>query len=373
LQFDEHGDMTLSVIIPTFNRADYLGSSIDSVLAQDLSEIEVIVVDDGSTDDTASVIEPYLSRIRYIRTSNNGPAIARNIGMRAATGKYVSYLDDDDLYYPFKSRIQCAVLDAHPEIGMVYSDFSAFDDNGYFDERHLREYHKSAYLRGGLTYDSIFDEILPLSNYADAMTPADAKRLDRDNRNVYFGNNFDRYLMNTIVFTNSMVFRREVLEVVGEQETKFHMFHDLEFALRICKQFRVAFIDIPTYKLRYHPDQISTTDRKDGELVAIGIQRDLMRVTRCHGLWDQAYFEKNKIAVNRQLARLARATAIPMMAVETDSRHKNKYYPKRARKYLRYSAQLGYPERFLTLMTYLPSLFRRIGFRLLSLRSRYEK
>jgi glycosyltransferase involved in cell wall biosynthesis len=365
--------MKLSVIIPTYNRADYVGKSIDSVLEQQYRNIEIIVVDDGSTDATPDVIEPYLKFIKYIRTSNNGPATARNVGMKAATGEYISYLDDDDLYYPHKSSVQCAVLDAHPDIGMVYSEFSAFDDAGFFDEFHIREYHRSAYARGGLTYDRIFDEKQPLSEYAGRFSQEDSQGLDCNNHSVYLGNIFDRYLMNTIVFTNSMVFRRKVFEVIGEQEKKFHMFHDLEFALRICKRYRVAFIDIPTYKLRYHPNQISTTNTQGGDLVAIGIQRDLLRVTRCHGVWDKTYYEKNKLAVNSQMARLARAVAIPLMAVETESRHKNKYYPKRARKYLRYSDQLGHPERFLKAMTYLPSIFRRIGFVLLSLRSRFRR
>lgn len=366
-------DKKLSVIIPTYNRAEYLKGSIESALSQCVEDIEVIVVDDGSTDSTHDVVETYLKYVKYIRTENNGPAMARNVGMSAATGRYVSYLDDDDMYYPCKSRIQCAILDANPELGMVYSDFSAFDDEGFFDYRHIQKYHRSAYSSGELTYDKIFSERRALSDYTNDLESRELREMNLDSAGVYMGNIFDHYLMNTVVFTNSMVFRREVVDHIGLQEPRFHMFHDLEFALRICKAYKVAFADIPTYKLRYHPSQISTRKVKDGELVAIGIQRDLLRVTKYHGLFDKEYFEQHEAAVTRQLARLSRATAIPMMATETESKHKNRYYPRRARKYLDYCARLGFPERTLMFMTYLPSILRRTGFMVLALLSRVNR
>lgn len=365
-----NSDKKLSVIIPTYNRAEFLKGSIESALVQGMEDIEVIVVDDGSTDGTYDVVDAYGEFVRYIRTDNNGPAVARNVGMRASTGRYISYLDDDDLYYSYKSKVQCSILDANPEIGMVYSDFSAFDNEGFFDFRHIKKYHKSAYSKSKLTYDNIFSEKRALTDYIDDLGSCEVKERDWDGASVYMGDIFDRYLMNTVVFTNSMVFRREVVDHVGLQDARFHMFHDLEFALRICKAYRVAFADIPTYKLRYHPSQISTRKVKDGELVSVGIQRDLLRVTKYHGLFDQIYFEQHKAAVMRQLARLSRATAIPMMAVDTESRHINRYYPRRARKYLDYCARLGFPERTLMFMTYLPSLLRRIGFMVLARLSR---
>ncbi len=85
--------------------------------------MEIIVVDDGSTDDTESALAPYRSTIRFFRTANQGPAMARNVGMRAARGEYVAWLDSDDLYYPFKVKLQAQLLDELPDIGMVYSEF----------------------------------------------------------------------------------------------------------------------------------------------------------------------------------------------------------------------------------------------------------
>ena len=150
--------MKLSIIIPTYNREQYISQAIESALSQTLADIEVIVVDDGSTDNTEKVITPYRNKINYIKTENGGVAHARNVGMKMAKGEYISWLDSDDIYYPYKSELQTDFLDKFSEIGMVYTEFSGFDDNGFFDEYHLKNYHSSAYQSGGVTYNDIFSE-----------------------------------------------------------------------------------------------------------------------------------------------------------------------------------------------------------------------
>ena len=88
--------------------------------------------------------------------------MARNVGMLAARGDYVAWLDSDDLYYPFKINLQAQLLDEYPDIGMVYTEFSAFSDDGFWDEFHLKKYHASAYRRGGIEYGQLFAEQRPL-------------------------------------------------------------------------------------------------------------------------------------------------------------------------------------------------------------------
>ncbi len=90
-----------SVVIPTYNRAALLREALDSVFAQEFTDFEVIVVDDGSTDDTASVVRDYGVRIRYLRQENRGPGAARNLGIAQAAGRYVAFLDSDDLWFPW--------------------------------------------------------------------------------------------------------------------------------------------------------------------------------------------------------------------------------------------------------------------------------
>jgi hypothetical protein len=181
-------------------------------------------------------------------------------------------------------------------------------------------------------------------------------------RHIYFGHIFNTYLLKTVVFTPSIMFRRAVLKSVGLQEPKFGFFHDLEFVLRICKHYRVAFIDIPIYKLRYHAGQISTTKGERGARNAIKKQRDLLQVLKDHGLRDKDYYQQHRKAIDRQLARLHRAVAIPLLSYSQGSSHQNKHYPKRARKYLQKCSALGQPECYLWLLSFLPHFWRRLGF-----------
>lgn len=351
----------VSVVIPTYNRANYITAAIESVFAQTLRDIEVMVVDDGSTDHTAERLAPFSGRLNYVRTGNQGPARARNEGMRRAKGEYIAYLDSDDLYYPFKLQAQAEVLDRYPDVGLVYSDFSAFDDEGWFDEWHLREYHSSAYRRGDLTYDCLFSEQVPLSQLAAfAQIPVEF-RPEWLQRRMYFGHIFHAYLLNTVVFTNSIMFRARVLEKVGLQEPRFGLFHDLEFVLRMCRHYPVVFIDAPTYKLRYHAGQISTTIGPERGRIAIRKQRDLLRVFKAHRDADADNDYSHKSLMDSQLARLLRSVAVPMLSFDQGRPHEDRYYPRRARKYLRRCAALGYPEPLLWLLSFAPHFGRRVG------------
>ena len=102
-------------MIPTYNRASLIGAAIESVLAQTYTDFEVIVVDDGSTDNTREIVGRYGDRVRYTYIENSGPARARNVGMSLARGEYLCLLDSDDLYYPHKLALQVDHLDRFPE------------------------------------------------------------------------------------------------------------------------------------------------------------------------------------------------------------------------------------------------------------------
>lgn len=360
--------MKVSVLIPTYNRREYILDAIRSVIAQDYDDMEIIVVDDGSVDGTEEALEPFLHAIRYLRTENQGPALARNVGMQAARGDYIAYLDSDDLYYPFKIRLQAQLLDSRPDVGMVYSEFSAFSDDGFWDEFHLKKYHASAYLRGGVDYDRLFPERQSLDVVRDPTQPVHEDLRKWLGRLVGFGEIYEDYLFNTVVFTNSMMFRRDLLEKTGLQQKKFGMFHDLEFALRLCRQAKVAFMDVPTYKLRYHPEQISTTQKSKGELVAIKIQRDLLRVTKYHAKHDQEFYSRNRARVDRQLARLCRAVAVPLLSYDDGRQLTYRNYSKRARRYLASCGAYGQNEPLLLTLSFAPHLLRRIAFKLLAVR-----
>lgn len=119
----------VSVIIPTYNRARYLGEAIDSALGQTFCDLEVLVVDDASTDDTAAVLARYGERIRVIGLERNGgPSAARNAGLAAARGDLIAFLDSDDVWLPDKLARQVQALDGDPTADGVTGRLAVYDD-----------------------------------------------------------------------------------------------------------------------------------------------------------------------------------------------------------------------------------------------------
>ncbi|MCB0209229.1 MAG: glycosyltransferase [Anaerolineae bacterium] len=120
----------VSIIIPVFNGETYIVETIESVFNQTYPSWELIVVDDGSTDDTPHILRAYNNRIRYIYQPNSGVSAARNHGLRLAQGDYIVFLDADDLLLPNKLADQVACLDAHPTVGSVHSGWHLINAQG---------------------------------------------------------------------------------------------------------------------------------------------------------------------------------------------------------------------------------------------------
>src|ERR1051326_205992 len=114
----------VSVIIPTYNSAHYLADAVESVLSQTFQDIEVLIIDDGSTDETETVIQRYGSLVRCFRQRNSGVAVARNRGIEESRGEYVAFLDADDTWLPHKLERQLAALDECSDYGACYSAFT---------------------------------------------------------------------------------------------------------------------------------------------------------------------------------------------------------------------------------------------------------
>src|SRR5437660_2091289 len=114
---------TVSVIIPTYNSAAMVTAAVESALAQTLPPLQVIVVDDGSTDDTRQQLSTY--RVRYLHQPNQGVAAARNLALRQATGDLIAFLDADDIWHPSKLELQIAAIEANPDLVLLGT--SVFD------------------------------------------------------------------------------------------------------------------------------------------------------------------------------------------------------------------------------------------------------
>lgn len=123
-------ELTVSVIIPTYNRAKYIRDAIDSALNQTRVPDEILVIDDGSTDNTPEILAQYDAPVRVIRQRNRGRSAARNVGLDEARGDAIMFLDSDDLLLPTNLARCLAVLTPNPRVGVVYSDALIVDSSG---------------------------------------------------------------------------------------------------------------------------------------------------------------------------------------------------------------------------------------------------
>ena len=149
----------VSVIIPTFNNSKWIRSCIESVLSQTVQIAEIIIIDDGSNDDTRDIIQDYLSKyshIRYTYQENSGVSAARNNGIKIATGKLVAFLDSDDLWLPEKIEKQIDLLNSLiiKDISFAFIDSFSIDYNNEFFGK-VRCYNKKGYCQQELLYNNL--------------------------------------------------------------------------------------------------------------------------------------------------------------------------------------------------------------------------
>jgi glycosyltransferase involved in cell wall biosynthesis len=201
----------VSVVVPTYNRANYIGQAIASALGQSYRDLEVIVVDDGSTDSTESVLKSFSDpRLVFIRQENAGRSRARNVAINAARGEYITFLDSDDYYLPSKVDLQVSFLDANPIFGMAYTSAACIDDDG----RSLNYTYRAS--SSGWVYPAI----------------------------AFF-------IPHTITLPTVMV-RREVLSAIGPFDEAMERFEDTDMWRRISKRTPIAGIDHVTCHIRTH-------------------------------------------------------------------------------------------------------------------------
>jgi glycosyltransferase involved in cell wall biosynthesis len=200
---------TVSVVVTTFNQAAYIAPTIESVLRQTLQPIEVIVVDDGSTDETAAQIAGFGDRVKYLRQANQGVAAARNAGVRAATGELVALLDGDDLWNERKLEYQVHAFVAHPESGLIAGDVSHFSDDTVL----WTDFLKCNVLNGS-------DMPVHTGHYFKALV----------NRNI-------------ICTTSQVMIPAKVLREIGPSDTRFPLASDYDLYLRIAAKYPITFVN----------------------------------------------------------------------------------------------------------------------------------
>ena len=213
----------VSAAIITYNRAHYLDGAIASVLDQTFDDFELIVVDDGSTDDTERVVARYGDRVRYVRREHGGKAAARNAAAELAAGDYLAFCDSDDMWYPDRLARQVRVLRADPRVGMVHGHVDVVDAQG---------------------------RPLPERTAAGRAVFGAAHR----KRATYASYAFDcRCLSSTVLL------RREVFDAVGLYDCRLPI-EDYDFYLRLVLAYEVAFLHGPALAV-YRAHEDGTDDR----------------------------------------------------------------------------------------------------------------
>jgi glycosyltransferase involved in cell wall biosynthesis len=256
-------DDLVSVIVPTYNRAYCICRTIDGVLQQTHQNWELVVVDDGSKDNTAELIaskygdEP---RVRYLYQPNAGVSAARNTGINAAHGNFVAFLDSDDVWRPWKLEVQLACFRSFPNVGMVWTNFAGVNSVGkVVNERHLTKMY-GAY-RFFPSLDQLFECSRALADVIDL--PAGI----RSDARVYVGNIYTSMLRGNLVHTSTvMVSRTRIENVKGFDEELKLSGEDYDFHFRTSKWGPVCFIDVSSmnYQLDFD-DRLSAHSRRVSE------------------------------------------------------------------------------------------------------------
>lgn len=244
----------VSVIIPTYNRAKSCRNAVLSVLAQTHAEVEAIVVDDASSDETPDLIQGMDDRVRYFRQKENGGvSAARNRGLEEAAGEYVAFLDSDDEWFPWKLEAQLSVLEAFPEAGMVWTDFRAISEDGSLVQE---SYLKSMYgAYNNFKCETGFRTQARLSDVWKGCP------LQYREKALYVGYIFSWMLLGNLVHTSTVLMRKERQRQVGLFDTSLTQSgEDYDFHFRTCRMGDVAFADVPSINYRVGAsDQLTTS------------------------------------------------------------------------------------------------------------------
>ena len=217
----------VTVVIPTYRRAMFLSDAIESVLAQTVHDIEVIVVEDGS-EEARGTVEAYGPRVRYVWQKNQGPSEARNTGARWGRAPWIATLDDDDYWLPEKLERQLDLAARSPKVGLCHTDNLVSTETGLVPSERAR--------RG---------EVSPSGWIAR-----------------------DLLLFNSII-TSSALIRREAYDAVGGFDSSLRFSEDFDLWVRLARRYEVGYVNAPLTVYRVHPTNISRVQDLRHSLVAI--------------------------------------------------------------------------------------------------------
>jgi glycosyltransferase involved in cell wall biosynthesis len=209
---------TVSVIIPAYNAEAHLAEAIESTLHQTFKNFEIIIIDDGSTDNTFNIAKSYTrhNNVIVIRQLNFGPSKARNLGIKSARGEYCAFLDSDDLMLSNRLELQVKKMQENPGTGLVYTDLMTFNERGVVHST------KKVFVR------------------------------------PFCGQVLDKLLRENFITTSTVMVRRECFDSVGYFDENMKHSEDYKMWLNIAGKYCVKYIDIPLVKYRYQSGSLSS-------------------------------------------------------------------------------------------------------------------
>lgn len=210
----------VSIIIPVYNSEKFIRETILSVLSQNYHDYEIIVVDDGSIDNSSSILHSFGDKIKYFYQENQGLSCSRNFALHQAQGEFIAFLDQDDLWLPDKLRMQVSFLESHKEAAMVFTDSHIINEKGIIQGRLFR----------GL--------------------------------NIPQGHIFEQLFLFDFIPLLSVLIRKTIFEQVGEFAPHLGIAEDYDLFLRVSKKYPVYLINFPLAKYRIHSSNASRDTEK---------------------------------------------------------------------------------------------------------------
>ncbi len=265
----------VSVVIAAYNKADLTIRTVESVLNQTYANIEVIVVDDGSTDDTKQKLSVYADKIKYIYKENSGACSARNVGIRQASGDYIGLLDCDDIYFPEKIALSVDCLENNPEYGFVHTSMHYIDDNDVIRA----------------TFD-----IFPCDRVSGWIA--------------------EKLLIDNFISQSTVVARKSSLDKAGLFDESIFMPADWDLWLRLAEDFKAGYIDTPL--TGYRSSHSYTMANLDA-----GKREELFVLNKALARKPQIYKPLKNKAISHLYSRYAK-----MFAIKGDMKNARKFFLK---------------------------------------------
>ncbi len=226
-------DTRISVIVPTYNRADLIAETLNSILKQSHKPAEIVVIDDGSSDNTEAVVRRYGSAIRYVYIENSGGCRARNVGVDVTSSPWIAFCDSDDLWDPRKLELQIKLSTANPDVEYSFTNFRTVVDGQWSSETKF--------------------DTSPADYWVPAQSTLSQEALVIDE------SMFERLLVHQPIFPSTVMMKRSFFEAIGPWDESLgrNPSEDFEFHLRCVGRTPIGIISAPVVGIRKHTSNFS--------------------------------------------------------------------------------------------------------------------